>query len=421
MLGRGGTAPVFLISSPTGGRALKILDPKYSQGDLGLHTKIRIKMQVDLGDHGCPNLIVCHDGGQFEDRLFLLMNQAEGQELEKRLLDVPRDKIRGIVDQVARAAIFLRERGLTHRDLKSANVFVSDDFKRVTVLDLSVLREIHDPVGIGTDHDNQLPVVATSRYTPPEYLFRLQLPSPELWHGVDVYQLGGLLHDLIMREPMFSDEYASASENRYRFAWIVATVDPVVRAADVDGDLVLLARRALDKNWERRRHLRLQDFLGDDGGQTQSLAAIGIAAGPRPLLPLDGPVKPAVARDLARRLESRVRAYLTDRALLPAHTVTAGDDDWSWVLKWAWNLSGDSGADRTQFIVTVAVRHGDPSPRVSTTSRLIVWVDGQPREAAMDLPEENLTDDLDEELSRLILFTLGPLSAKALSAFEGEI
>lgn len=42
-------------------------------------------------------------------------------------------------------------------------------------------------------------------------------------------------------------EYAASSENRYRFAWIVAMIDPIVRAADVDADLVLLARR----RWRR--------------------------------------------------------------------------------------------------------------------------------------------------------------------------
>src|SRR6185503_4141522 len=121
---------------------------------------------------------------------------------EKRLKFIPRAKIRQIVDQVTQAAIFLRTRGFCHRDIKAANVFISDDFERCTLLDVSVVRAVHDPVGIGTDHEGQLPVVATARYSPPEYLFRLVDPSPELWHALTVYQLGGLLHDLIMREPL---------------------------------------------------------------------------------------------------------------------------------------------------------------------------------------------------------------------------
>ncbi len=416
MLGRGGTAPVFMVQGPDGGRALKVLDPKFSEGELGRQTEIRIRKQIELGDHGCPYLIVCYDGGWFEDQLFLLMNRAEGQELEKRLQDVPRAKIRGIIDQVAKAAIFLRERGLSHRDLKSANVFVSDDFDRVTVLDLSVLRDINDPVGIGTDHHNQLPVVATSRYTPPEYLFRLQSPSPELWHGVDVYQLGGLLHDLIMREPMFSDEYASSSENRYRFAWIVATVDPVVRAIDVDMELVLLSRRALDKNWERRRLIRLEEFLADESDFSLSLAAIGVRTSPRPLPSATEPLRPGVAMAFARAVEGQVQAFLTERSLRATHAVDPGPDDLTWSLRWAWDLAADATASRVELAVTLTLRDVEPFPRIGAIASFTAWIDDVAHASSLDLPETDMKPKADEEVAQLIFASLGPLSAEAMSA-----
>lgn len=189
LLGRGGTAPVFAIDSPRGDLTFKILDEKFSEGELGRQGELRIAQQVALGDHYCPFLVKVLDGGRFEGRLFLVMNRAPGQELEKRLKDVPRSKIRVILDQIAKASIFLRSKGLCHRDIKSANIFVSADFTHATLLDLSVARDVHDPIGTGTDHSGQLPVVATSRYSPPEYLFRLVDPSPELWHALDIYQL----------------------------------------------------------------------------------------------------------------------------------------------------------------------------------------------------------------------------------------
>lgn len=416
MLGRGGTAPVFMVRGPDGGRALKVLDPKFSEGELGRQTAIRIQKQVALGDHGCPHLIVCYDGGEFEGRLFLLMNRAEGQELEKRLEHVPRNKIRGIVDQVAKAAIFLRERGLSHRDLKSANVFISDDFERATVLDLSVLREINDPVGIGTDHDNQLPVVATSRYTPPEYLFRLEAPSPELWHGVDVYQLGGLLHDLIMKEPMFSDEYAASSENRYRFAWIVATVDPVVKATDVDLDLVLMARRALDKNWDRRRHIKLEDFLREESDYSLSLAAIGVAASPKALAGAREPLRPVKAREFAAVVESQVQALLSERSLRATHAAEPGADDFKWTLRWAWDLAAEMTASRLELSALINVRDLDPFARVEVVLSLTVWIDHEARTAQLELPESDLKPNAAEDVAQLIFAALGPLSAGAMSA-----
>src|SRR5208282_4197718 len=107
-------------------------------------------------------------------------------------------------------------------------------------------------------------------------------------------------HDLIMRRPMFSTEYAASIENRYRFAWIVATVDPVIKAVDVDADLILLARQALDKNRER---LRLEDFTLESGGYGQSLAAIGIASTPRPQASWPVAPTPADAVNLAHQIE----------------------------------------------------------------------------------------------------------------------
>ena len=275
--GDGGTSQVFSIHGPDGDRALKLYNLKFSSGALGAIEKKRIDRQVELGVNDCPYLIDVFEGGEFEGHLFLLMNRAPGRELAKCLREIPRAKIRSIVDQVAQALIFLRLRGLCHRDVKSANVFISHDFGHATLLDLSVTRDVNDPVGLGTDQDNQLPVVATARYSPPEYLFRLLDPTPDAWHALDVYQLGGLLHDLIMREPLFETEFLSSRENRYRFAWIVATVSPSVNATDVDRDLIFLARRALDKDWKKRSLLKLENFLAnEDNQQALALSAIGL-------------------------------------------------------------------------------------------------------------------------------------------------
>ena len=203
-LGSGGTAPVFEVTSPDGLRALKIYDQKFSSGELGEIEEARLERQLDLRGHDCQSLVQVYEGGRIQDRLYLLMSRAPGTELEKCLRDVPRDKIRSILHQVAEACIFLQSRELCHRDVKAANIFVSEDFGNSTLLDISVIRNVHDPIGVGTDHEGQLPVVATARYSPPEYLFRLVDPSEQTWQALTVYQLGALLQDLIMRKPLFS-------------------------------------------------------------------------------------------------------------------------------------------------------------------------------------------------------------------------
>jgi hypothetical protein len=344
-LGEGGTAPVFEIDSPDGRRALKIYDTKFSAGSRGEIEHKRIEQQLALKGHDCPYLVQVYDGGKVEGRLFLLMERAPGTELEKRLKDIPRDKIRQIVDQVARAAIFLSEKGLCHRDVKAANVFVSDDFDHCTLLDISVIRNVTDPIGVGTDHEGQLPVVATARYSPPEYLFRLLEPGPELWHAVNIYQLGALLHDLIMREPLFQAEYLKSTENRYRFAWVVATVDPILHADDADRDLILTARRALDKNWQRRSVLTLEGFLADAAvHKARALQVLGIAVDRDSIQETDDlAVRLQRVREVAGDLKAAFTEHLRINGVTAYHEVRPGPHDTSKLIVFQWDAPTELG------------------------------------------------------------------------------
>ncbi|WP_354119084.1 protein kinase [Bradyrhizobium sp. LA6.12] len=342
--GDGGTSEVFAVQSPDGDRALKLYNRKFSSGSLGTIEKKRIEAQLELGINDCPYLVDVFEGGEFEGHLYLLMNRAPGRELAKRLTDIPREKIRSIVDQIAQALIFLRSRGLCHRDVKSANVFISDDFNHATLLDLSVTRNVNDPVGLGTDQDNQLPVVATARYSPPEYLFRLLQPAPEAWHALDIYQLGGLLHDLIMRKQLFETEFQKSRDNRYRFAWIVATVAPTVNATDVDRDLIFLVRRALDKDWEKRALMKLEDFLADnERQQALALNVLGFAGSHRvaPSTPSLNELRRRVGK-VAEALELRMHEFLKRQGLTATHHNEAGRTDCSKILRFAWDAEKDT-------------------------------------------------------------------------------
>jgi len=390
-LGQGGTAPVFEIITPDGPRALKIYDPEFSIGEKGRIEEKRIHQQLALKDHDCPNLVKVYDGGRFEDRLYLLMERASGQELEKRLGEIPRGKIRQIVDQVARAAIYLRERDLCHRDIKAANVFVSNDFEHCTLLDISVIRDIHDPVGVGTDHDGQLPVVATARYSPPEYLFRLLEPGPALWHALNIYQLGALLHDLIMRQPLFESEYQASRTNRYRFAWSVATMVPKIRAEDVDKDLVFIARRALDKDWERRSDLQLEDFLQtSETQQVHALKLLGIASDADRLATVTrSTTLLRRLRTVTENLDQDFSDRLRRRGATSQHTVAEGTDDFSKTLNFHWKSQTDTDAGpievTLQVSLTIAPQLGKPCLHMSV--QLQTQGNDGIRKASLHLPE----------------------------------
>jgi hypothetical protein len=81
------------------------------------------------------------------------------------------------------------------------------------------------------------------QYSPPELLFREEEQSVEGWRAVTFYQLGGVLHDLLLRKPLFE-------QFKNPYARLVRAVEreiPSVDAPDVDADLRLLAQNCLAK------------------------------------------------------------------------------------------------------------------------------------------------------------------------------
>ncbi len=422
-LGIGGTAPVFELQSPDGLRALKIYDEEFSSGKMGEIEHSRIEQQLQLKDHDCASLVQVYDGGIFEDRLFLLMSRASGVELEKNLKNIPRSKIRLVLGDVARACLFLHERDLCHRDIKAANVFVSEDFSCATLLDISVLRAIHDPVGVGSDRDGQLPVLATARYSPPEYLFRLVDPSPDLWHALNVYQLGALLHDLIIRTPLFQTEYEHCKSNRYRFAWIVATQDPPITASDVDHDLVFLARRALDKDWRRRSTLNIEDFLNDSSRRQQlAFTMLGLyRASPAQTIPVVQQMR-AHLDGVAGALETHLVDLLQQAGVITVHQVQPGPDgDDSRLISLTWTTA-DELLRPLEISFRCTLRHHttDRGSRFGMTVKLGKRQAAEDKSVELDLPDVADDEHSPAALTALVESAFGSLAKELLQPDQAE-
>ena len=418
-LGRGGTAPVFEIQSPLGLRALKIYDEKFSSGKMGEIEHSRIQQQLELRDHDCPSLVHVYEGGMTDDRLYLLMSRASGTELEERLPDIPRSKIRTILHDVAQACLFLESRGLCHRDVKTANVFVSDDFSNATLLDISVIRAIHDPVGVGSDHDGQLPVLATARYSPPEYLFRLLKPGPDLWHALNVYQLGAVLHDLIVRIPLFQDEYERSKSNRYRFAWVVATQDPRIEAHDIDHDLLFLARRALDKDWRRRSSLNIEDFFNDSTTRQQhAFHLLGVHRDPVvQAIPNVQDTRVQLDR-ISRTLDTHLTSYFRNGGVTPTHRVFPGPDgDNSRTVELTWTTNDALGSTiGVSFQCTLRLVQTDHGKRFALTVALVKQQDGTTTSVDINLPDVPDDDRSSTELADQAEAAFCKLATELLSA-----
>lgn len=254
-LGSGGSAAVFKWRRGGEVFALKVYDPTFFNEEDAPAERQRIELQAKLIGHDCPYLVGIQNVEFAFGTCFMSMQFVPGKELSKCLAEVPRDNIWPLIAQLSDALVFLDKRNLVHRDIKPHNIMVSEDFSSLTLIDLGVVRETNTSEDYaGTDHGRRRPFIATAQYSSPEYLFRLVEPSPDFWRGLTFYQIGGVLHDLIMRQPLFQDDVSSS--NRYIVAMAVLRKVPILNPEDtVDIALRSLAARCLTKDLGQRSKL----------------------------------------------------------------------------------------------------------------------------------------------------------------------
>jgi serine/threonine protein kinase len=176
------------------------------------------------------------------------MQCIDAPDLEKVLEEVPRDRIRPLIAQLAAAAKFLDDLGLAHLDIKPSNIAVSRDFQKLTLLDLGVLRPFGE-AGL-TDIDGH-PFIGTLQYSSPEFLFRTEVDDPDGWRALAFYQIGAVLHDLLTRRKIFEEH----STPYARLVEAVKYAEPELKVPGADADLVALAGSCLAKNPATRLRL----------------------------------------------------------------------------------------------------------------------------------------------------------------------
>lgn len=225
--------------------ALKVFDPELVER-LGKDQQLeRIKRELKLIGHTAPSLVEILDGGEClgTGHLFIAMEYIQAPNLATVLADIPRNAIRLIIQQIASAAKFLEEfgDGYAHRDIKPANIVITRDFQQAVLLDLGVLRPILD--GSLTDQSHSRDFLGTLQYSSPEFLVRQEVDSVDGWRAVTFYQLGAVLHDLIMQRPLFDDitPYANLCK-------AVQTEIPIIVSDDVDREISMLAKDCLVKD-----------------------------------------------------------------------------------------------------------------------------------------------------------------------------
>ncbi len=264
-LDAGGSAAVFRVRRGKDVRAIKGFDPALFDGKGATAERRRLELQRRLIAHQCPNLVQTYRADEAEGTAFIEMEFIEWPQLAKKIAEIPDSAVASLISQLVNAVRYLESLNIVHRDIKPENIHITSDFKQLKLLDLGVAREFDSPEendAAVTDHGNRRPFLATAQYSSPEYLFRLDEPTDKLWRGLNIYQVGAVLHDLIKKEPIFQHEMGLG--NRWLVARAVLTKQPSFADPDPNrlSALKALAQRCLTKDLETRLvFVGWEDFL----------------------------------------------------------------------------------------------------------------------------------------------------------------
>jgi tetratricopeptide (TPR) repeat protein len=187
VVGSGGLAEVWRARPLSGGEAvaLKVLrEPDRSPA----HRERFLREGHLLRRLSHPGLALCravHDGPQ----PYLVLELLDGENLSERLREsgqLPVAQVFRMADVLLRALGYLHDRGITHRDVKSSNIFLSDS-DRILLLDLGLATDPTHPL-ITTLGD----VMGTYAYMAPE-----QIVGAQVDHRSDLYSLGVTLYEAL--------------------------------------------------------------------------------------------------------------------------------------------------------------------------------------------------------------------------------
>jgi TolB-like protein/TPR repeat protein len=261
-LGEGGMGVVYKARDLTLGRAvaLKFLPPELTRDPAA---KERFKHEARAAsalDH--PNICTIHEINETEDgQMFIAMACYEGETLKKKIERGPMD-----LDKAIRIAIHVGEglaeahsRGIVHRDVKPANVMITDD-NVAKILDFG-LAMLAGQVRL-TRTSSTLGTVA---YMSPE-----QASGREIDHRTDIWSLGVVLYEMITGQLPFRGEHEQA------MTYSILNEEPVPlvsRRSDTPKEILTIFGKALAKAPEER-YQHINEMVADLKSCEKKLEAV---------------------------------------------------------------------------------------------------------------------------------------------------
>ena len=239
-LGEGGMGTVYKAEDPTLNRlvALKALSPHLSSSEEARERFMREAQATSNLNHA--NITTVHDLLEDQDQHFICMEYVEGKTL-RDMVESGRVGLKKAVDiilQAAEAFEAAHNKGILHRDIKSANIMVTLEGKaKVMDFGLAHLEERSQLTRTGT-------TMGTLAYSSPE-----QISGRPVDRRSEIFSLGVVFYELLSGQL----PYQSTSEAELVFSIINHEPEELSQVrADVTPDVEAVVQRMLEKDPAQR-------------------------------------------------------------------------------------------------------------------------------------------------------------------------
>ena len=307
-LGKGAMGVVYLARDPQIERVLALKTVRFdgpSQSFSIEEAKARFLKEAKIsGRLQHPNIVTVYDVGEDEGTLYLAMEYISGGSLSQRLLDpIPfevADRIR-VLAEVADALGHAHQRGVIHRDVKPANILLTDaSVAKVTDFGIGKL------LTGDTDLTTTGQMIGSPAYMSPE-----QVRGDKLDVRSDIFSLGVVLYQTLTLKKPFPAETLTTLVYQILHD---EPADPLTHNDELPPEISEIVRRCLAKNREERYGdaMELADDLraligitplGSTSALSESKVARARAAAASaavPVLPTGAPPSPPAAAGTAK-------------------------------------------------------------------------------------------------------------------------
>ncbi len=207
-----------------------------------------------------PNIATIYAIEEVDGEMFIVMELIDGEELKKKVSSEQLSVIRviEIATQIAEGMKAAHAKGVTHRDIKSSNIMVTES-GQVKIMDFG-LAKIAGGAQLTKDHST----LGTAAYMSPE-----QARGEPVDQRTDIWSFGVVLYEMLTGQLPFRGVY----EQAVIYSILNEQPQPIAELRDdVPADLVQLVQKTLNKDADQR-YQNMNDLLQDLKPQSADVVA----------------------------------------------------------------------------------------------------------------------------------------------------